>query len=78
MEALNYHLPGDAYGAIALTVPSIDAFLDNMLDIHGFDLAIKGVSVAKIDWDGGFSARNNLKKCVSARRYGWAEQTEIS
>lgn len=70
VEALNYYLPGDGYGAIALTVPSIDALLDNMLDIHGFDLAIKGASVAKVDWDGGFSARDKLKKCVSARRPG--------
>lgn len=69
VEALNYHLPGDAYGAIALTVPSIDALLDNMLDIHGFDLAIKGASVAKVDWDGGLAARDTLKKCVAARRH---------
>ncbi|KTE38407.1 MULTISPECIES: hypothetical protein [unclassified Sphingopyxis] len=67
VEALNYHLAGDAYGAIALTVPSVDALLDNMLDSHGFDVSIKGKSVAKVDWTGGLAARDRLKKCVAKR-----------
>lgn len=67
VEALNYHLAGDAYGAIALTVPSADALIDNMLDTHGFDLSIQGKSVAKVDWTDGFVARDALKQCVAKR-----------
>lgn len=68
VEALNYYLPGDVYGAIALTVPSMDALLDNMLDVLGFDLVMKGQSVAKVEWRGGLAARDKLKKCVAARK----------
>lgn len=67
VEAMNYHLPGEPYGAIALTVPSPQALLDNMLDTHGFDLVVKGKSVAKVDWTGGHAARDQLKKCIAKR-----------
>lgn len=67
VEALNYHLAGEPYGAIALTVPSVEALLDNMLDSHGFDLLVKGQSVAKVDWTGGHAARDRLKQCVAKR-----------
>ncbi len=67
VEAFNYRLPGEAYGAIALAVPSVEALLDNMLDTHGFDLQIKGKSVAKVDWTGGYAARDRLKQCVAQR-----------
>lgn len=67
VEAMNYRLPGEPYGAIALTVPSSAALLDNMLDTHGFDLSIKGKSVARVDWTGGTAARDELRKCVSKR-----------
>lgn len=70
VEAYNYRLPGEAYGAIALAVPSVEALLDNMLDTHGFDLQIKGKSVAKVDWTGGHAARDRLKQCVARRARG--------
>lgn len=68
VEALNYYLPNDGYGAIAFLVPSMDALLDNILDVHGFDLAMNGQSVAKVDWTGGFAARDQLRSCYSQRR----------
>ena len=68
VEVLNYFLPGDQYGAIAFLVPSMEALLDNMLDVHGFDLSINGKSIAKVDWTGGFAARDQLRKCYSQRR----------
>ncbi len=67
VEAINYKLRGEPYGAIALTVPSLDALLDNMLDVHGFDLFVSGKSVAKVDWTGGFAARDRLKSCAAKR-----------
>lgn len=67
VEAINYHLAGEPYGAIALTVPSPQALLDNMLDTHGFDLVVKGKSVAKVDWTGGHAARDRLKQCIAKR-----------
>lgn len=68
VEAFNYKLPGDAYGAIALAVPSLDALLDNMLDTHGLEISMQGKQVAKVDWTGGFAARDQLRRCVSKRK----------
>lgn len=68
VEVFNYFVPADHYGAIAFLVPSMEALLDNMLDVHGFDLSINGKSIAKVDWTGGFAARDQLRKCYSQRR----------
>lgn len=68
VEALNYFLPRDKYGAIAFLVPTMDALLDNILDVHGFDIAMNEQSVAKVDWTGGFAARDYLRQCYSQRR----------
>lgn len=68
VEAFNYKLPGDAYGAVALAVPSIDALLDNILDTHGLEISMQGKQVAKVDWTGGFAARDQLRRCVSKRK----------
>lgn len=67
VEAFNYKLPGDAYGAVAFAVPSMDALLDNILDVHGFEIAMQGKRVAKVDWTGGVAAREQLRQCASKR-----------
>ncbi len=67
VQAFNYIMPGDAYGAIALAVPSIEAALAGIEDVQSFDLAINGKSVAKVKWHGGLAARDKLSKCVSLR-----------
>lgn len=67
VQAFNYIMPGDAYGAIALAVPSIEAALEGMEDVQSFDLVIEGKSVAKVEWHGGLAARDQLSKCVSLR-----------
>jgi hypothetical protein len=68
VKAFNYVLPGEAFGAIALAVPSIDAALDTMTDVMTFDLSINGQSVAKVDWTQGLIARAQLQKCIAQRR----------
>lgn len=68
VKAHNYYLAGDGYGAIAFLVPSMEALLDNIADVHGFDIAMNGQSVAKVDWTGGFAARDYLRQCYSKRR----------
>lgn len=67
VQAFNYIMPGDAYGAIALAVPSIEAALAGIEDVQSFDLAINGKSVAKVEWNNGLAARDKLSKCVSLR-----------
>lgn len=68
VKAFNYVLPGEAFGAITLAVPSIDAAIATMTDVMAFDLSINGNSVAKVDWTEGFIARNKLQKCIEQRR----------
>lgn len=67
VQAFNYRLPGEAYGAIALAVPSIDAALAGMEDVHHFVLKIEGRQVAAVDWTDGHAARDRLRACVDAR-----------
>jgi hypothetical protein len=67
VTALNYAVPGSEFGTISLVVPTIDAALAGMEDIQSFDVAIAGKSVAQIEWHSGLAARDNLRKCLSAR-----------
>jgi hypothetical protein len=67
VQAFNYLFPGIKYGAISFAVPTIDAALATMEDVLSFDLAMKGKSVLKIEWNGGLAARDKLRQCVSAR-----------
>lgn len=70
VDALNYKLPGDAFGAIALTLPSIENLIDNILDVQNIELSMNGDSVANIDWTGGFAARERLRQCAARRSKG--------
>ncbi len=67
VKAVNYTLPGQAFGAISLTVPDIDKAIDTMLDVEQFELLVDGKRVASIGWTGGHDARDRLRRCVHAR-----------
>jgi hypothetical protein len=68
VNALNYTLPGGDAGAIAFTVPTIDAALETMVDRQPFELSVKGKPVMKIEWHGGHAARDKLRACVKGKR----------
>jgi hypothetical protein len=38
-----------------------------MLDVHAFDLALNGKTVAKVEWTGGFAARDKLRACTKRK-----------
>ena len=67
VKALNYALPGGTAGAIAFTVPTIDAALETMVDRQPFELSIQGKPVTKIEWHGGHAARDRLRACVKGK-----------
>lgn len=67
VKALNFSVPSIPAGAIALTVPNIDAALSTMLDVEHFIVEMDGRAVADIDWTGGLAARTKLSQCVSKR-----------
>lgn len=66
-KALNYTLPGGHAGAIAFTVPTIDAALETMVDRQPFELSIQGKPMMKIEWHGGHAARDTLRSCVKGK-----------
>lgn len=68
VKALNYTLPGGRAGAIAFTVPTIDAALETMVDRQPFELSIEGQPVMKIEWHSGLGARDTLRACVKGKR----------
>ena len=68
VQAFNYQLPGEAYASIAFAVPTIEAALAEMKDKQGFEVLVKGQSVAKLDWHGGLAARSRLEQCLSKRK----------
>lgn len=67
VKAVNYTLPGVAFGALSLTVPDIEKAIDTMLDVEQFELLIDGKRVSSIGWSGGHDARDKLRRCVHAR-----------
>lgn len=67
VNALNFSVPNIPFGAIALTVPTIDAALNTMLDVEQFTLELNGQVVAEVGWTGGLAARNQLQQCINNR-----------
>ncbi|MDF2980307.1 MAG: hypothetical protein K0Q69_79 [Devosia sp.] len=65
VKAFNYRLAGDAWGAIALAVPSIEAALDGMEDTQSFKLLVGNKKVAEVEWQGGLKAKSKLESCLS-------------
>lgn len=68
VKALNFSIPGIDFGAIALTVPTIDAALNTMLDVENFTLSMDDKQVAAASWTAGLDARDKLKACVAKRK----------
>ena len=68
VKALNFSVPNIEFGAIGLTVPTIDAAMKTMLDVEHFELEMDGKTIAKVDWTGGLAARDQLQKCVARRK----------
>lgn len=64
VKAFNYHLAGDAWGAIALAVPSIEAALEGMEDTQSFKLSAGGKTVAEVAWQDGLKAKRKLQSCL--------------
>lgn len=67
VNALNFSVPNIPFGAIALTVPTIDAALSTMLDVDQFQLEMGGKVVADLAWSDGLNARAQLQQCINAR-----------
>lgn len=67
VNALNFSVPNIPFGAIALTVPTIDAALNTMLDVEQFQLEMGGHVVADVGWTDGLAARARLQQCINSR-----------
>jgi hypothetical protein len=68
VKAFSYRVPETELGALALSVPTMSALLDNMLDDHSFELSIDGRKALEIAWQGGAASRDALARCVAAHR----------
>lgn len=68
VKTFNYRIPKTEYGAVAMSTPTMDALLGNMLDDHSFELSIAGQKVFEIAWRKGAAARDTLARCIAARR----------
>ncbi|MBX3295516.1 MAG: hypothetical protein KF762_07375 [Acidobacteria bacterium] len=60
--------PVENYGSIIFQVPTAEAALNNIEDVHKFGVAIDGKVLAEIEWNGGHTARDRLRKCVELRK----------
>lgn len=70
VKALNFAVPGVPFGAIGLTVPSIEAAIGSMLDDERMSLTLDGEEVASVAWSQGHAARDRLRACVARRQGG--------
>lgn len=68
VKAHSYRVPETEHGALALSVPTMSALLDNMLDQHSFELSLGGQKVFEIAWREGAATRDALARCVADRR----------
>lgn len=66
--AFNTFNPASSLGGVTLAVPTVDALLDNMLDVHNFSVSMNGKKVAEVEWTGGHAARDKLKACLKKSR----------
>jgi len=70
VTAFNTYNPAADIGGITLAVPTVDALLDNMLDVHSFTVSMDGRQVAAVEWTGGLAARDRLRACIKGARPG--------
>jgi hypothetical protein len=59
--------PSDIFGAIAFSVPTLEAALAGMEDKQSFDVAMNGKTLVKVEWNGGLATRDKLRQCESKR-----------
>ncbi len=55
-------------GVISLPVPTIQALMDGMEDNYRFVISYNGQTISDIEWQKGFLAREELKKCLSGNK----------
>ena len=55
-------------GVISLPVPTIQALMDGMEDNYRFVISYNGQTISDIEWQKGFLAREELKKCLSGSK----------
>lgn len=67
VQAFHYALPGEAFAAVALAVPTLEDALAGMLDQHRFEVELDGRTVATVAWTQGFAARDQLRACAAQR-----------
>lgn len=68
VTAFNTFNPAAGIGGITLAVPTADALLNNMLDVHRFTVSMDGRQVAEVEWTGGLAARDRLRACIAGAR----------
>lgn len=69
VKALNFAVAGSSsLGALSFEVPTMALLLDTMEDRQSFEIRIGSKSVAQLQWKGGSQARDQLRRCVVARR----------
>jgi hypothetical protein len=69
VQALNSAFPPiEKYGAVMFQVPTIEAALDGIEDVHKFGVAVGSKSLVEIEWTGGHAARDKLKQCVARKK----------
>lgn len=68
VKAFSYTEPHGGLGAVALSVPSVEALLSTMQDQQRFRVLIDNKLLVDMGWHGGLTARDALKKCVDQGR----------
>ena len=68
VEAFNAAFPTvDGYGAVIFQVPTLDAALEGIENVHKFGIANNKTTFAEIEWTAGFAAREKAKVRSSRR-----------
>lgn len=67
VRAYNYTQGNLDYGAVAFTIPSASALVDNMIDRLSFTLEVDGKRVLFMGWHSGLKARDKLRQCMGKR-----------
>lgn len=55
-------------GSLFFQVPTIEDALNGIENIHKFGVALNDKTVAEIEWNEGFAARDKLKQCIEKKK----------
>lgn len=55
-------------GALFFQVPTMEAALDGIEDVHNFAVSVEGKKVLAIEWKDGLAARDKIKQCIAQKR----------